>query len=61
MSCIVGSHQPCSGICEEQACVHTDPQMQRFALGVARTEVDLDKHYLLKAGLGWAQVTMRIQ
>lgn len=58
--CTVASRHPCSGVCKEQAHVHTDPHRQRFALGVARTKVDLGQHYLLKPSLGWAEVTMRI-
>lgn len=54
---LVGGH---SGICIERAHVHTDPQTQRFTLGVARIQVDLGQHHLPKASLGWAEVTRRI-
>lgn len=60
ISCTVASCHPCSDTCKEQARVHRDPQVHRFALGVARTKVGLGQHYLLKASLGWAEVTIRI-
>lgn len=41
-----------SGICKEHARVHTDPQTQRFALGVARIKADLGQHHLPKASFG---------
>lgn len=49
-----------SGICKEHAHVHTDPQTQRFTLGVARIQVDLGQHHVPKASLGWPEVTRRI-
>lgn len=50
----------CSGICKEHARVHTDPQTQRFAWGVARIKADLGQRHPPKASLGWAEVTRRI-